>query len=86
LIAFLHQKKIFDFFFSDCFYEWDRKMSKYVMIHCIKYLKMHKKLEINKQIDLKNNVFFWKITNNNNMIIKVESAFSISASLEVEKI
>ena len=33
----------------------------------------------------KNDVLFWKITNNNDMMIKVESAFSVLASSEVEK-
>src|SRR5205809_4980326 len=39
-------KKILSFFFFDCFCEQDRKMSKYIMIHCIKHSKTCKKLEI----------------------------------------
>ena len=59
LTAFLHKKKMSDFFFSDYFCRQSRKTSKYVMIHCIKYSETHKKLEINEQVDLKKIMFFF---------------------------
>jgi len=33
----------------------------------------------------KNNIFFWKSKKNYNMIIKTESAFSVSIDLRIEK-
>ena len=58
LMTFLHKRKISDFLFSDCFCEWDRKMSKHVMIYCVKHLKTHRKLKINKWINLRKMMFF----------------------------
>ena len=48
LTVFLHKKKIFDIFFSDCFCKRDRETSKHVIIHCIKHSEMHRKLKIDE--------------------------------------
>ena len=57
------------------------------MIYYIKHSETHKKLEINKQINLKKiMLFFKKNQKNHNMIIKTESAFSILIDSEIEKI
>ena len=58
LTAFLHQRKMSDFFFSDCFCEQDRETSKHVMIHYVKHSETCRRLEINEQVNLRKMMFF----------------------------
>ena len=60
LAAFLHQKRVLSFFFFDCFCRWDKKMSKHIMIHCIKHSEMHRRLKTDKQMNLRKIMFFLK--------------------------
>ena len=60
LTAFLHQKKMSDFLFSDCFCRQSRETSKHVMIHCIKHSETCKKLEVDRQMNLKKMMFFFE--------------------------
>ena len=75
-----------DFFFSDCFCEQDRKMSKHVMIYYIKHLKKCKKLKIDRQMNLRKMIFSHEKLQKNSMITEAESVFSVLASSEAEKV